>query len=269
MKTLVFLCGYDDFYFRLANMTAHTIRLSGYEQDIVIFTIDERESKHATCVNLAAHPDSSLIETPKKGRFFHHRLCKEFGYSPYEQKYDFFIIKTLPGTIIAKDDYDFILYMDSDMLVHSPLDRIFAYKTVVSDYNSRSAYKDLKGLCKHLTPEEVAAASEMRGIGGGAFGVPASHFRFFDDYRANYLKFINEVPHDQATLTLTKIRMRNEYSVEQLPNRAYWIHYWGHRKAQMIADYEAKYGRVSQEPLTRRSEVPQHEPECGPITDFQ
>ena len=241
MRTLIFLCGYDDFYFKLANMTAHTIRLSGYVQDIVIFTIDDRKSDYARCINLATNPESNLIVTPKQGGFFHRKLCKQFGYKPYNKPYDFFIIKTLPGSIIKKEDYDFILYMDSDMLVHSSLNDIFAHKTVVSDYNGRSAHKDLQNLSKHLSPEEESVAVNLFGIGGGAFGVPSSHYRFFDDYRKIYLQYINEIPHDQPALTMTMVRHHNDYSVDKLPNRAFWIHYWGNKKEQMIKDYAAKY----------------------------
>lgn len=241
MKTLVMLCGYDDFYFKLANMTAHTIRLSGYVQDIVIFTIDERKSEYATCLNLASHPDSDLIITPKKGGFFHRKLCTAFGHEAYNKKYDFFMIKTLPGSFIKKEDYDFILYMDSDMLVHSPLDKIFTYNSVVSDYNARIAYKDLKDIAKHLSPHEVEIAKKITGIGGGAFGVPSSHYRFFDDYRKIYLQYLNEIPHDQPALTMTMVRHYGDYQVDKLPNRAYWIHYWGGKKQQMIDDYNKKY----------------------------
>lgn len=241
MKTLIFLCGYDDFYFKLANMTAHTIRLSGYKQDIVIFTVDDRKSDYARCINLATHKESNLIITQKQGGFFHRKLCKEFGHKPYDKQYDFFVIKTLPGSIIKKENYDFILYMDSDMLVHSSLDKIFTYKTVVSDFNSKNAYKDLKGLSKHLTSQEESVARSLSGIGGGGFGIPSSHYRWFDDYRKIYLQYINEIPHDQPALTMTMIRHYNDYKVEKLPNRAYWIHYWGYRKAQMIKDYDAKY----------------------------
>lgn len=235
------LCGYDDFYYKLANMTAHTIRLSGYTQDIVIFTIDERKSNYAKCINLAAHPESNLIITHKQGGFFHRKLCEDFGHKPYNKPYDFFVIKTLPGSIIKKEDYDFILYMDSDMLVHSPLDKIFSYKTVVSDYNGQNAYDGLKGLSKYLSPDEKNIANNLLGIGGGAFGVPSSHYRFYDDYRTIYLQYINEILHDQPAMTMTMIRHYNDYKVDKLPNRAFWIHYWGRRKDRMLKDYALKY----------------------------
>lgn len=222
-------------------MAAHTIRLSGYTQDIVIFTIDDRKSNYAICLNLATHSESNLIITPKQGAFFHAKLCEPFGHSKYKKQYDYFMIKTLPGSIIKKEDYDFILYMDSDMLVHSPLDNIFAYKTIVSDYNSKNAFRDIKGLTKHLLPEEVIVAKNLTGIGGGAFGVPSSHYRFYDDYRKIYLQYINEIPHDQPALTMTMIRYYGDYKVEKLPNRAYWIHYWGYRKEQMVTEYNKTY----------------------------
>ena len=240
MKTLIFLCGYDDFYFRLAEMTAHTIRLSGYMQDIVIFTIDERSSKYTKCINIDAHPDAAMIRVDGF-KSFHKKVCTAFGHKEYSQPYDYFMIKTLPGTFINKNDYDFILYMDSDMLVHSSLDPIFQKKTVVSDHNSRKAIKDVKGLAKYFTPTEKQTASKLCGIGGGSFGVPKTHYRFYDDYRKYYLQYVNEIPHDQPVLSFTMVKHADDYTVEKLPNRAHWIHYWGYRKQQMITDYNAKY----------------------------
>ncbi|MEM3000646.1 MAG: hypothetical protein QXU32_00520 [Nitrososphaerales archaeon] len=241
MKKLIFLCGYGEFYFKLANMTAHTIRLSGYTDDIIIFTIHDATSPFATCINLATHPESQLIITPKNSKFFHAHLCEQFGYEPYNSKYDFFIIKTLPGNIIDKSKYDFILYMDSDMLVHSPLDKIFTYDTVVSDYCGRSAWIDMKRLRKYLTPEEISIAKSIPGFSGGACGVPSKHYKFYDDYRKYYLQYINEIPHDQPALSFTSVKHHKQYNVQPLPRKAYWIHYWGNRKSSMIRDYMEKY----------------------------
>ena len=86
MRTLIFLCGLDAFYFRLANMAAHTVRLAGYKGEMVIFTIDQRSSPYARCINLAAHPQTALVRTQKTGRCFHATICREFGYAPYQER---------------------------------------------------------------------------------------------------------------------------------------------------------------------------------------
>lgn len=240
MRTLTFLCGYGDFYFKLANMTAHTIRLTGHKQDIVIFTTSDKKTPYARCINLATHPESNLIITPKK-RYFHHKIPKQFGHKAYDEPYDYFIIKTLPGTIINRKDYDFILFLDSDMLIHSPMDPVFKHKTVVSGYNGRSAYKDVKSLRKYLTPKEIELAKRIPGIGGGLFGVPSNQYSFFDDFREVYLKYIHEIPHDQPALSFTQIRHYDKYTPAQLPNKMFWAHYWGNRKQAMLDDYQREY----------------------------
>ena len=224
-------------------MTARTIRDSGYSGDLVIFTIDDRVSEFGRCINLASHPESHLIRTPKVGSFFHSGLCARFGYKSYCSPFDFFIIKTLPGNIIDKGDYDFILYMDSDMLVHSSLDEIFGYDTLVGDFNGRCAFRDVKGLSKYFSPEEVVLAKSRCGLGGGAFGVPSRLFDFFDRYREVYLRYINEVPHDQPCLSFTMIRYLGRFGYTRLENRRFWRHYWGSSgsKKLMIKDFNEKY----------------------------
>lgn len=244
MNRLIFLCGYDEFYYGLANMTARTIRESGYDDDLIIFTIEDKRSPYGTCVNLATHPESHLIRIDR-GAFFHKRLCTQFGYSPYADPFDYFIIKTLPGTIVEKQRYDFILYMDSDILVHprQSLDEIFLNQRPISDFNSRSALRDVKGLQTYLSPEEAIRAQALRGIGGGAFGIPRAHFGFFDLYREYYLRYLEEIPHDQPVLSFVKVRHFAEHPFEQWPNRKYFRHYWGGRKQEMIDDYVNRYGR--------------------------
>lgn len=246
LKRLIFLCGYDEFYYGLANMTARTIRDAGYRDDVIIFTIDDRTSPYAECVNLATHPQSNLIRL-SRGAFFHKRLCTEFGYRPYENPCDYFIIKTLPGTIVNRERYDFILYMDSDILVHPrhSLDEIFLSDRPISDFNSRAALRDVKGLKTQLSPKELELAGRLRGIGGGAFGIPRRHFGFFDLYRDYYLRFLEEIPHDQPVLSFVKVRHHHEHPFEQWPNRKYFRHYWGKQKQQMIDDYARRYGRAA------------------------
>jgi hypothetical protein len=243
MKRLIFVCGYDDFYFGLANLTAHTIRESGYEDDLVIFTIEEKTSPYATCLNLAAHPEAHLIRL-QQGAFFHKNLCTGFGFAEYAHPFDYFIIKTLPGTIVDRSRYDFILYMDSDILVHpgQSLDEIFQYEVPVSDYNDRDALRDVKGLRKHLTRAERDLARRLRGFGGGAFGVPRRHYGFFERYREYYLRYLPEIPHDQPVLSFVKVRHHEEFPFQQWPNRKFFRHYWGGKKQMMIQAYTSRFG---------------------------
>lgn len=246
MNRLVFLCGYDEFYFGLANMTARTVRDGGYDGDLVIFTIADKSSPYAACVNLATHAESHLIRL-NGGAFFHKFLCTKFGYERYASEYDYFIIKTLPGSIVDKNRYDFILYMDSDILVHPRpgLDDIFCSPVPISDYNSRLAVRDVKGLRRYFTSDEAEAAARLRGIGGGAFGIPRAHYAFFDRYREYYLRFLAEVPHDQPVLSFVKVRHYDIFPFQQWPNRKYFRHYWGPRKREMIDDYRRRYGPAS------------------------
>jgi len=246
MNRLIFLCGYDDFYYGLASMTARTIRDSGYDDELIIFTIEDKHSPYGTCVNLATHPQTELIRL-KKGAFFHKRLCTKFGYPQYAHPCDYFIIKTLPGMIVDRNRYDFILYMDSDILVHprQSLDDIFQSPGPISDFNSRPAIRDVKGLRAYFTEAEARAATELRGIGGGAFGIPRAHFGFFDLYREYYLRYLEEIPHDQPVLSFVKVRYYARHPFEQWPNRKYFRHYWGDRKKEMLEDYAKRYGEGS------------------------
>lgn len=250
MNRLIFLCGYDEFYYGLANMTARTIRDSGYDGDLVIFTISDKSSRYGTCVNLATHSQSALVKPGAWGAF-HNRLCTAFGFPKYSQPFDYFIIKTLPGTIVERDRYDFILYMDSDILVHTDksLDGIFAHRVPISDFNSRAALKDVKVLEKYFTNEERVIARELRGIGGGAFGIPRAHYSFFDLYRQYYQEYVSEVPHDQPVLSFVKVRHHIEHPFDQWSNRYYFRHYWGNKKKEMIDDYTRRYGRAATEEI--------------------
>ena len=220
MRTLIFLCGFDPFYFRLANMAAHTVRLAGYKGDMVIFTIDERSSPYARCINLAAHPQTALVRTQKTGRCFHATLCREFGYAPYRSEIDLFLIKTLPGTIVDRQAYDFILYLDSDMLVHAPLESIFEHRTVVADFNGRKALRDVKRLAKFFTAEERALAASRNGVGGGAVGVPSDCYGFYELYRATYLEAPPRDPARPTGADLYRDPPPREFPVASLPNRA-------------------------------------------------
>ncbi|MBN8627380.1 MAG: hypothetical protein J0M17_18030 [Planctomycetes bacterium] len=227
-------------------MTARTVRDSGYQDTIVIFTITDKESPYATCINLSTHPDASLIQLPRS-KFFHRTLCTPFGYPAYSSTLDYFIIKTLPGRFIDKSDYDFILYLDSDILVHpgQSLDEIFDSCTPIADFNSRPALQDIKQLRRHLTQAEALFAATIPGIGGGAFGIPRGHYGFFELYRECYLAYLAEIPHDQPVLSFVKIRYHRRHPFAQWPNRKYFRHYWGNRKQQMIKDYERRYGAGS------------------------
>jgi len=221
-------------------MAAHSIRVSGYTDDIIIFTIDDRSSPYAECLNIDAHPDSELIRV-SGFKSFHRKLCVSFGYDAYKRPYDYFMIKTLPGSFVSKARYDFILYLDSDMLVHAPLDTIFKSKSIVTGYNSRTALKDVKILEKYFSPEERALAQKLNGIGGGVVGVPSHCYSFYEDYRDCYLRFIEEIPHDQPALSFTRVRFAGKYEFETLRRTGYWVHYWGYRKQKMIEDYQAKF----------------------------
>jgi hypothetical protein len=258
MKRLIFLCGYDEFYFGLATMTARTIRESGYDDDLIIFTIQDKTSPYGICLNLASHPESHLVQ-PKGWKYFHRSLCTAFGHDSYSSPHDYFMIKTLPGSIVDRNQYDFILYMDSDILVHAgqSLDEIFRYREPVSDFNSRAALRDVKGLRKHLSPEEAEAARKMRGIGGGSFGIPRTHFAFFDVYRENYLRYLSEIPHDQPVLSFVKIRHRKEYPFAQWENRKFFRHYWGKQKREMMGDFIKRYGWEAFREILLTMEMPE------------
>lgn len=163
MRQLVFLCGYDDFYFGLATMTARTIRDGGYRGDIVIFTVDNKRTHYGDCINVAAHKDVDSLRIEGTS-YFHRSLCTAFGYEQYSQPFDYFVIKSLPGAFVDVWKYDFVLYMDSDMLVHPNTDvsNISGSSVPLSDYNSRDALRDVKTLHKYFTPTEREVARRIR-----------------------------------------------------------------------------------------------------------
>jgi len=248
MRTLIFTCGYEDCYFQFANWFAHTVRHYGYEGDLIIFSTQDRESPHAEVINVATHPDAQLLRTPQ-GRYYNSRIPRQFGYEYYKKPWDFFMIKTLPGTFIDRDQYDFILYCDSDILARKSFNPIFHHQTVVVGYNAWPVYRNLKRLVGLLQPEEVEAAKRLPGSGGGVVGVPRSMYDFYETYRQTYLETLRQTPHDQPALSLTLFRHRDRFKPVQL-ERSYLDHYWGQagRKMRMHKAYQDFPRETKQEP---------------------
>lgn len=246
---LIFTVGFEDLYFKLANMMARTIRDAGkYTGDLVIFTTQDRSSPWATCINVAKHKDGDLLKTNKEAYFHNHLLPQvDPTLKRYDLPYDYFMIKSLPGSFIDRSKYDMIYYFDSDMLIIGNLDDIFKYDQagvdhIVSGFHGHTAAMEMHHLTNQVSPEQLERAKKVHACNGGVFGVPKSLYHFFDLYGKLYLENITTTRHDMPALSLAMIQ--GNYPHFNLKRFGYWLHFWGHagRKKKMIATYEKKYG---------------------------
>lgn len=255
-RHLIFTVGFEDLYFKLADMMCRTIRDAGnFKDDLVIFTTQDVTSKWAECINVTKHPDGHLLKT-NRGGYFHANLLPRVDHTlkAYDLPYDYFMIKTLPGSFIDRDKYDVIYYFDSDMLIVSPLDGIFVTRSrqgvehIVSGFHGHTAAREMHSATRLLTPEQMQTAINVNAIGGGVVGVPRAHYGFYEKFRENYLTLLKEANHDMPALSLTLIQ--GGYPHINLPRTKYWLHFWGKagRKRQMIATYEKKYGPYQDSP---------------------
>lgn len=237
MNTLVYTCGYGENFFRYAKMLMHTIRFYNYQGDCLIFTNVDGQCKDSRVINVDQHPDKDLMKSGRRMTF--HSGVAGFDISKFP--YDYFSCKYLPGSFVCREDYDFILYLDSDILLTNNIDSIFNYKCVVGDYGP-NLYFNLKGLKKYFLPQEVMTFNNIVSVGGGAVGVPRSMYSFYEDYRDTYLKYINEIPHDQPALAMCLYQNRKKYQGKPLPHNAYWKHYWGSwQKKNMMLDFQRRF----------------------------
>jgi hypothetical protein len=241
---LLFTCGFEPFYFQLANMFSHSCRDVGYQDDLIIFSTQDEKSDYAQVVNVTKHPDNHLLKTGKEC-FFHRDIPVSFGYNKYEEPYDFFMIKTLPGNFVDKSKYDFILYFDPDCLIKENIDPLFNYNTIVTSYTSLSVFQGLKHCRKMITPEELEIAKTIKSAAGGSIGVPASMYDFYDEYRKNYIEFLR-FRHDQPALVYTLFKHRDKYKPTNYTHemlKSIWAHYWGHagKKRKMIYEYQKRF----------------------------
>lgn len=254
MKTLIFLPGFGDLFFNLSEMLSHTIRDIGYMGDIIIFSTHDFESKFADVINVDKHKDANLLITGKK-YMFHRKIPNqvEENYNIYKEKYDYFMIKTLPGDFIDKEYYDKIMYLDSDILVNKSLNEIFEIDNIAIEYhgwntlkcfNKSNRWYDAKESSSFLNKKLIDRGKILIGDGGPGFCIPRKYYDFFDDYRRNYLKFLHLTKHDAPSLAYTY--MENErYNPTVLKRRKYWMHYWGgcSGKIQMINDYKNRFNK--------------------------
>jgi hypothetical protein len=236
-KTLVFTCGYGSKYFQLAEMTMHTLRKSGYSGDAIMFTDQKEKGKHCDIINITTHPDRELMSSGKYMMFHRHigKIASDFPY-------DYFTCKYLPGNFVDKNKYDFILYVDSDILFHRSIDEIVEQKNIVTDYHKWNVFDNLKDLKKYLTESEIAIAKKMPSFSGAAIGVPKEHFDFYNMYQEYYLTYIREIPHDQPALNLCLFQNYNLFNPQRARRKRYWLHYWGARKQAMVARYHEIIG---------------------------
>jgi hypothetical protein len=84
-KTLVYTCGYGDVYGEYAKMCMHTLRLSGYTGDALIFTDRDMISEHSECLNVNNHKNKEYLVSGK-----HMRFHRSVGLLTKHFKYDFF-----------------------------------------------------------------------------------------------------------------------------------------------------------------------------------
>lgn len=234
-KTLIYTVGYGDTFFRLAMMCMRTLRDVGYKGDAVLFSDREFQSDYCRVINVDTLPDKQALISGKP-MHFHRRIGKNGG-CPY----DFFTIKYLPVSVINKSEYDFILYVDSDILFTADPTPIMQSDTVVAEYHGHSIFKNLKGIAKYVCPKDVDFAKTSKSWGGAAVGCPKSMYEFYGYYKKYYTGHLNEIPHDQPALNLCLLNNREAFKPKSLPNRKYWRHYWGNRKDEMEAEYNRRF----------------------------
>jgi hypothetical protein len=240
-------------------MLAHTARDKGeYKGDIVIFTTSPFYSDYANIVNISEHPDKQLLKTEKKGGYFHQHLLPELNPQLKEHKeiYDYFLIKALPGEFIKKEKYDFILYLDSDMLVTNNINDIFTRTTLTSDHHNHTVLDEFRRVPLLLNKEETEKARLLNAAGGGAIGVPINMYSFYSEFKTNYLRFLNSTQHDMPALAYT-VLTHPEYKHVNLPRHKYWDHFWGGmaNKVRMCERYKKWYGKHPLQHVENKGEL--------------
>jgi len=236
MKTLLYTCGYGDVYSVLAEMLMESLWYTGYHGDKLIFTDRDLKPDWSEVINVNNHTDRALLCTDKK-MTFHQRV----GKVPRGFDLDYFTCKYLPGTFVDKEKYDFILYVDSDILFNPvDIDEIFLNKNIVTEYHGWKIFTNLKALQGVLSEDEIPQCKSIQSFSGAAIGVPKRHYDFYDKYRDIYLQTISMTPHDQPALNLCLFRNLNIYNPSRLENRKYWRHYWGKNKEPMFEEYRKR-----------------------------
>jgi hypothetical protein len=155
----------------------------------------------------------------------------------------FFSCKFAVGYFVDLEEYDFILYVDSDILFNgSDISEIFENKGVVCEFHNFSVKKNLKGLYSVLTDSEKLKSETIKSWSGACVGVPKGMYTFYNVYRDAYHNYLHKIPHDQPALNLAIFRNMEKYSPIRLENKKYWTHYWGgtghSRKSRMPIDYK-------------------------------
>ena len=232
---LLYTVGYGNVFFECGLMAMHTLRDVGYDGDAVLFSDRDYESEYCRVINVNTLEDRDNLKTDKIMSF--HR--KIGGLEDYE--YDFFSIKYLPVSVIDKSQYDFILYVDSDILFKADPTEIFDEKCVITDAQGFSVWRTTKELRKYIDIKYDAIIRERGSWGGAAIGVPKEMYSFYDKYRDCYLKHLHEIPHDQPALNLCLFNNKDEYKPKALENKKYWLHYWGAQKKEMAEDYKKRF----------------------------
>ena len=94
-----------------------------------------------------------------------------------------------------------------------------------------------------LNDEMIQRGSNMMGNGGAAFGIPKKFYSFFDDYRRNYIKFLNTAKHDVPSIAYTFLENKKYNPV--MMDRGLLNHYFGLRcrKIKMFSDYTERFNK--------------------------
>ncbi len=234
---LIYTVGYGEKYLNCGLMAMHTLRDVGYKGDAVLFSDRDCQSDYCKVINVETLKDGNLLKTGKE-MSFHRRI----GGLDNGFEYDFFSIKYLPVSVIDKSQYDFILYVDSDILFTANPSEILDEKTIITDAQGFSVWRTTKELRKYIDKKHDSVIRERGSWGGAAIGVPKEMYGFYDKYKDCYLEHLNEIPHDQPALNLCLFNNKNEYKPRALENKKYWIHYWGVQKKEMLEAYNKRFG---------------------------
>lgn len=239
MKTLIYTVGYGDLYYRLACMMAHTARIHGYTDDILIFATQDKPSPYATVLNVETHPKGDLLKTGRDITF-HNYVPASLGYEVNKAPYDYFLPKMILPEFVDLASYDRVMYLDSDILIPRPLDPvIWSHPGIVGGYTEHSSFKAMRKLRRMLSTEERIKAITHPTVGSACICIPREHYGFFKEYEDVYRKTISYVPHDAAAFVYTLYTKWDLYNPLMLP-RSQFHHFWGSggKKARMVQIYK-------------------------------
>jgi hypothetical protein len=197
---------------------------------VLVFTNIDTNIDNCKTINVSKHPDRKLLEFNKTEKL---AWMKKRGLP----KYDYFKLQYLPGNFVNKDQYDYIMFFDADVLFINPLDDVFEQENIATDFHNSNVFEKSRKLKEYLT--EPGLAQTFPALSSAVIGVPRHHYKFYELFKAYYLKHLNESPHDEDIFNLCMFENRHQFKATPMLEDKYWHHYWGYdNKDIMFTDYK-------------------------------